>query len=572
MLVYRDAERLADAAAEIAALDRLLRGLEQDCDRDRAVEALIDAGALEAAVVDARNPERDAYGAVEAAWRLVTLQAGRLFRYSRRGDPDQARVAARHARRALADARRTEPPVRLTIRTPEGYAWYALYPESYLAAAERFLESSAPYPAVVVGLRGIGASLSAVVAAALEAGGREVESLTVRPRGEVFDRSVRLDDRLQRRLRPRAEAGAWFLIVDEGPGLSGSSFAGTAAALNGVGAGDEQIVLFPSVASDGRNLGSAEARGRWGRHRKLQVGFEALRDQVAPELHRARDLSGGLWRRLVCEDLAAPPIAPQYERRKYLSEDGRVLFKYAGLGRSGLRRMARAEQLSEAGFTPEPRSFRDGFIASDFVPGRPLRRRAGQGEAVRRAAAYLGWLGRNARTGADVTGDELFPMITRNVELALGQPGLGRLAGLDAWRPRLAGAPAVAIDGRLAPHEWIRSERGLLKTDALDHHDDHFLPGATDLAWDVAGFAVEWGLGETEARDFAAEAAAAAGDPTLPSRLPFYETAYLAFRTGWTQLAAQTMAENSDRRGLNRQQARYRARLAEALGRLEAAS
>lgn len=565
MLVFRDARRRVDTASELAALDRLLRGLEQVCDRDRAVEALIDAGALEAAVADARRSARDGFGAVESAWRAVTLEAARLFRWSRLGEAARAQASARKARKALAEAKRAGPPAQLLLTTPEGYAWGALYPETYLAAAERFLGSSTRLPAVVVGLRPAGASLSAVVAAALEAAGRRVESLTLAaPAGPVA-----LDSPLERRLRRQAEAGAWFLIVDEGvtpgAGPSAAGFARTAEALNAVGAGDEQIVMFPSAAL----TSGGEDRDRWGRHRRLQVGFEALRDDLAPDLRLARDLSRGLWRGLVCEPLAAPAIAPQHERRKFLSADGRTLFKYAGLGRAGRQRLDRAERLAAAGFAPEPRSFRDGFIAADFVPGRPLRRRKGQDAAIGRAAEYLGWLGRNAATGDTLAGDELFPMIERNVSLALGDAGAARLSALEAWRPRLAGAPAVAIDGRLAPHEWIRAADGrLVKTDALDHHDDPFLPGDADLAWDVAGFAVEWGLDDAGALQFAQAAAQAAGDPTLPVRTPFYETAYLAFRTGWTQVAADAMPEGPDRRGLERQHLRYRSRLSRALDRM----
>jgi hypothetical protein len=573
MLVYRDADRLADTESEIVRLDALFRRLAEHGDRDLATEALIEAGVLEAAVTDALNPERDAYAAPDAAWRAVTLEAARLFRWSRRGDEARMRLHAKKARRALGEARRLGPPARITVQTPEGYAWYALYPETYLEAAERFLASSAPFATVAVGLRGIGSSLSAVVAAALEAGGREVESLTVRPRGEPGERQVRLDDRLSARLRRAAEAGAWFLIVDEGPGQSsgagaGSSFAAAATALNAAGASDEQIVLFPSAVSDAARLGSPEARQRWGRHRKLQVGFEALRNTLAPDLERSRDLSGGLWREVLHSDLGRPVTAPQHERRKYLSPDGATLYKYAGLGRAGRGRLARAEQLAEAGFTPEPKSFADGFLATAFMPGRSLHRSRRDPEAVVHAARYIGWLGRHAQTGASLTGEELMPMIARNVELSLGEAGLARLGGLEAWRPLLAGAPAVAIDGRLAPHEWVSSGGRLYKTDALDHHDDRFLPGATDIAWDVAGFSVEWGLGAGAARTFADTVAGEAGDATLGSRLPFYETAYLAFRTGWTHLASAAMADGPDRRGLQRQEARYRARLDQALDRM----
>ncbi|HYF23461.1 MAG TPA: hypothetical protein VD929_08705 [Caulobacteraceae bacterium] len=573
MLVYRDAERRLDTFGEIARLDRLLQGVAEGGEaREAATEILIDLGALEAAAVDALNPDQDGFGASERAWREASLEAGRLFLHARDAEPGRARASAQAARRALARVRASRPPPSLAVRTPEGYAWYALYPDLYAEAARRFAASSAPLPAVAVGLRGIGTSLSAVVVAALEREGRAIDSLTLRPRGHPYERTPRLDARLRGALRAQAEAGAWFLIVDEGPGLSGSSFCGTAEALARLGAGDEQIVLFPSVETDGAGFRSETARARWKRHRRVHVSFEAARADLAPATLAARDVSGGLWREVVFGGETRPPVAPQHERRKYLSADGEVLMRYAGLGRDGRQKLDRAGRLAEAGFAAEPVSFADGFLATRFVEGRPMRRRDRDAGFTARAAAYVGWLGVSARTGQAVEGGELFAMVTRNVELSLGEQGLRRLTRLDGWRPRLAGAAQVAIDGRMAPHEWIAGPRGVLKTDALDHGDDHFLPGATDIAWDVAGFATEWGLSEAETTAFAEEVGRLAGDSRLAERLPFYDTAYLAFRTGWTHLSASGLPEGPDRRGLRLQERRYRARLDRSLDRLAALS
>jgi hypothetical protein len=566
MLVYRDAERPALVDAEAEALDRIFLDLAEGrgSARELATEALIEAGALEAAVVDGLNPDRDGFGAAETVWRAVTLGAGRLFRASR-CEPERVPELARSARRALAAACKADVPRRIKLRTPEGYAWYALYPETYREAARRFLASSPDLPMTVIGLRGIGASLSAAVVAELEAGGREVESFTLRPRGDPSDRTVRLDPALAEGLARRAKAGGRFLIVDEGPGLSGSSFASVAQTLSGLGARDAQIVLLPSVDTDGRGLGSEAARRRWGLHRKVNVGFDEMRAILVPHLEGARDLSGGLWREVVGGP-SRPPVAPQHERRKYLSQDRASLSKFAGLGRRGRERLRRAETLAEGGFAPEPEGLRDGFLTTPFLTGRPLRR--DDPEASPRAAAYIGWRGRKTGTGEAIEGDELFVMVERNVELALGGDAKPRL---DPWRRRLAGAPRVEVDGRMSPFEWLRAGETVFKTDGVDHGDDHFLPGATDLAWDVAGFAAEWGLGEEACGEFAAEAARQAGDRRLPERLPFYQTAYLAMRTGWTEVAASTTPVGPDRRGLERMQARYRSGLQRALQRLAAA-
>src|SRR5207237_10293543 len=53
----------------------------------------------------------------------------------------------------------------------------------------------------------------------------------------------------------------------------------------------------------------------------------------------------------------------------------------------------------------------------------------------------------------------------------------------------------VVVDRRMKPHESLGTADGrLLKTDGATHGDDHFFPGPTDIAWDIAGAAVEWNL------------------------------------------------------------------------------
>ena len=67
---------------------------------------------------------------------------------------------------------------------------------------------------------------------------------TVRPRGHPFHRELHLSESLENAIRRHAES--WFLIVDEGPGLSGSSFVSVALKLERLGIPSDRIVLFPS--------------------------------------------------------------------------------------------------------------------------------------------------------------------------------------------------------------------------------------------------------------------------------------------------------------------------------------
>jgi hypothetical protein len=125
----------------------------------------------------------------------------------------------------------------------------------------------------------------------------------------------------------------------------------------------------------------------------------------------------------------------------------------------------------------------------------------------------------------------------------------------------LADVPAVAVDGRMLPHEWLRTPHGILKTDAVDHHDDHFFPGPQDIAWDVAGFVSEFGLAEKAARGFTGEVAALSGDRSLRARLPFYRIAYLAYRVGYASMAARTLGPSRDGTRMAALVRRYRQQL-----------
>lgn len=212
--------------------------------------------------------------------------------------------------------------------------------------------------------------------------------------------------------------------------------------------------------------------------------------------------------------------------------------RFAGLGPFGRPILDRAGLLAEAGFGPRPHGLRHALLTLDWLNGRPatdLRPHAD------RILAYLIFLARTFPTGEPCAPDPLLAMIEAN---------LGTVPAVD--RSLLAARPAVAVDGRMLRHEWIETAMGLMKTDALDHHADHFFPGCQDIAWDVAGLTIETGLDLTEAL------AASLPDPHLPRLLPFYRTAYAAWRTGYCTLAAESLPDGPDRRGFERLATRYR--------------
>jgi len=84
-------------------------------------------------------------------------------------------------------------PGAVAVRRPEGFCDYGVTVESYARAADGFWEARRPERATVIGIRTIGTTLSAVVAARLEERGcAMVRRFTVRPEGHPYHRVVRL--------------------------------------------------------------------------------------------------------------------------------------------------------------------------------------------------------------------------------------------------------------------------------------------------------------------------------------------------------------------------------------------
>ena len=122
---------------------------------------LIAAGRLEAGLVDALSPEEDDEPPLARKLRTLVLDLAHAARLG---------VAQRHlasAAAALDEIAAGPLPASLEVSEPEGFAFYALYPEMYAEAARRLLRAARPQHATVIGLRSIGTTLSAVVAAEL---------------------------------------------------------------------------------------------------------------------------------------------------------------------------------------------------------------------------------------------------------------------------------------------------------------------------------------------------------------------------------------------------------------------
>jgi hypothetical protein len=556
VIVYREQRTSADPGDALRSLARRVERLPRAPGHDDVVELLVDLGALEAGIADAAAMERDDDHVVGRKLRAAALAAGHalIASWYRREDR-LARWCAELGRRLRACAA-LPLPSRVELGSPEGFAQYGLYPECYLAAAERLVRELRPVSAVCIGIRSIGTALSAVVAASLDEAGCAVASYTLRPRGHPFERRPVVGDALRALLTDSSQA--LFLLVDEGPGISGSSLGGTAEMLSSLGIPDERIVLLPSWDPPPERLRSEVASRRWTRHRRYVSDFEGvwlasgrLNDLVGPG--PVRDVSAGRWREALMDDPGRrPAIHPHHERRKLLAAGS--MLRFAGLGGVGQRRLARARTLADAGLSPHPLRLAHGFLALELVPGTPLARGEVDAELLERMARYLAFLReRLALPEASRTG--LDEMIRVNLSAA----------GLEAWADNLhdpADGPPVAVDGRMLPHEWLRTGRGYLKVDALDHHDDHFFPGPVDIAWDLAGAMIEFEMSPEARHALVDRYRRLSGDRTVAGRLAYYTVAYLAYRIGYASLAAEVLRGTPDGDGFERMRRRYESVLA----------
>ncbi len=580
MIVYSDRKR-SESPRDL--LRRLLQGLGSPA--PDLPTLLIEGGVLEAGVVDALSPDMDGGGSP-----MPTLLGQAMVELALAARGGKGRLPSIRAR--FAGLAADLPPGRVEVSEPEGFAFYALYPETYAEAARRFLRAERPGSAVVVGVRSIGTTLSAVVAAELLASGVQVSRVTVRPRGHPWNRELRLSPELTRTLA-KAEH---VLVVDEGPGISGTSFACVAEAAAAAGVPDGRIHLFPSWDCDGSGLRSERARVVWPLVKRWTVSFEETfleTGRLAEAWGRGtlRDLSGGLWREVaypahVLRDNWAA-VQPQHERRKYLleREDGtRLLLKFVGLGGRGPRALARAEVQAAAGLAPPVVGVRDGFLAYVWVDGapeagpeplRPTRSQPpwtpGRDGLWASIGKHLELLARQEPAGA-VRFDDILSMTRLNVAEGLGEAAVEGSMWMERMRSVVEARPAVAVDGRMLPQEWLWTEQGVLKCDGIDHHDDHFWPGTQDIAWDLAGAVVEWGM-DPEARGrllHRFEFRTGFQDRGARAVLPFYEVAYLAWRLGYTSLAAETLGESQDGRRMARDRDAYAGLLRAALARGDA--
>jgi hypothetical protein len=377
------------------------------------------------------------------------------------------------------------PEQRIDLKIPEGFAFYQLYPEQYQRAAQRWLrEYKPPGEAVVIGLRSIGTSLSQVVSSEIQRAGWKVKRCTVRPEGDPFRRKVRLPEWVS------AGANA-YLVVDEGPGMSGSSFTSVVEELERLGVERKRIYFFPGHSGEPGIAASEQVRKVWN---------EVLR-----------------W--------VEPKELPPLEKDKHWEYIGPALpwpFDCSGEAERCARRSA---ALSYGLPVLEQR---DWWLAFPKVRAEPAKIN------LLILAEHIAAVADDPLSLADEIETErrLRGMLQTNVEKHFKDKILSEK--LQRWLDHFIlrhGSPSSG-DGQLGPANWIRGkDQKLWKLNTRGSKLSHFVAYRLPVLWDVGQAIVEWDLSEHD-EETLRRSVAARGLPSERSEVEFFKLAVAAVELG----------------------------------------
>jgi hypothetical protein len=587
MLVYGDPKcsvRLGELIENCGS--RIRRMNVSSLDDLRSV--LIFVGQLEQAVSDHQRGSAGGRELEIASIRLTDCLARRFCRKFIRDAGGDEKGVVSEALDGMAQILAGAPALRdelVTLKIPEGYAFYALFPEQYCVTALNWArQRKNGNEALVVGLRSIGTSLSAVVKETLCQMGWNASRFTVRPNGHPFQRRSDLNGK-------QFAIDVPVLIVDEGPGISGSSMAAVAEAF--IAARCPDVSFFPGH-SNGPSAPCPTVREVW-RHvpryvtpvekvkwdgifleESLLAGVKEL-GGGAHACEKIQNISGGLWQKLMrTNEVEWPTSPPQFERAKFLCT-GRnecpVLWKFAGVhsGANGADAgevvLARVSRLASAGYCPEPLGVFRGFIAMPWLNGDRFTRADSDDPVLLRrignyivAAAQPGLTEEQNKTAIERIAEMLFWNTKESLGEMFAQKALPfKDAAFEGEVELMYG------DGHLAPHEWIRIVNGtIFKLDAEGHSADHTLIGEQSVLWDIAGSWIEWDLNVRTAVSLV-EAIEEKGIRVNLEALAFYRAAYSAFRVGLFSMGLKQASDAEEKRRFEMAHGFYLRKLAEVL-------
>lgn len=546
MLVYGDPEF---ETTSTQFLQELIRdsAFPQPPSLDVLRSLLIQAGQLEQGLEDAWEARgRSAGVSLTLARRLTdSAAAAVLSEWTGRS----TKGAWRRVRDTLNRFASLPATIPVVVKIPEGFEFYALYPEAYAHSARQWAEAHQSVRrkrVLVVGVRSTGTTLSAMVTTALRSVGWRAARVTVRPQGHPFERYARVP--AQFRVQPTCA-----IVVDEGPGLSGSSMAAVARALEGSGFTD--ITFMPGHDRDPGPAASPWVRDIWQKYPKfvtklneIRWSGKSIREMLSEALSArnvdpvcVRELPAGEWRKAAYTEEAAWPVSDgPLERAKFLAKPGEpqaILWKFTGLG-ARWGEPAAAQNHKATPLVPPVVSRCLGFTASPWVHGKRLTNEdASDPEVMRTLSDYLVWTSRGALKDEDHRRGirRLEEMAWWNIKETLGAQAAEKARSWSAGAMQTnPGRPYG--DGRMAPHEWVRTPKGeIIKARTDGWLGDHTLVGVQSFAWDLAGTMVEWRM-DTPKQLWLYESLRPAGLIISEDALRFYVLAYAAFRLGLIQL------------------------------------
>lgn len=577
MLVYGDPEVTLSWGRAVDHLAGLARGLDPQ-NLEALRELLIRAGQLEQAIAD--TPALSVH--VEACANLTGL-AARLF-CSRFFERLSAELPTKEFRAALAAIQGIiEPGTELSLKCPEGFEFYVLYPEQYCIAAAKWasIRSTSPDREVLVlGIRTIGTTLSAVVSETLRLHDWQPQRRTCRPKGSPYDRQLSLSNFSLPNVCP-------VLVVDEGPGQSGSSMASVVRALRSAGFLD--ITLFPGHGGMPGHAMSPATQKIWEETPRVTIDpaqlrweenslLDVLRQRTqmilgTSEAVQITDVSDGGWREKSGIPVdALPATNGLFERRKFLAEawDGHALiWKFTGLG----GRQWHTSTPGTAGASPvkKPALLGSllGFTAEEWVWGERLQPEAAFDYSVLSSiAAHIAICAGPALLPGEASAAQkrMAEVAYWNTYKSLGEHHADQVELMMKQFDAPVGAPRYG-DGRVAPHEWVLKEDTLWKTDCGGHDTDHTAIGPQSFLWDVAGIIVEWRLPPARVHCFLGELAQH-GLRFTPIELEAHLLGYLAFRLGMMRMAAEQTVNEAEVERRRHAAAWYQQLLEERLNRV----
>ena len=534
--VFRDARSLVSGRVLVRelrqSLDKLLEG---SADEQGLSEAIIRAGALESALADTGS------AGGESAAAVTDSVSDALFIHH----PDSLKHAASALEHLII-------PDTIPTSPPEGFSYYAVHPLDFVAAADSLPLSGSTV--AVIGIRNIGTTLSAIVTAALRARGRTGSRITVRPNGHPYERNTTFSDNQKDWIREHLDRGSDFVVVDEGPGRSGSTFLSVGEALLQAGVPLDRITFLGTREVDPGELCAQDAANRWSKFR-----FRVARQVRLTDFKDYSYIGGGEWRKILFAERHWPESWPQMERLKFLSPDGTQIFKFEGMGPLGAAVRERSLRLAAARFGPQFEDARDGFSRYTVISGHPMSFAEVSEDVLERIARYCAFRLSEFRTESNQC-TSLQQMLESNLTREFHVEPSNDL-------PQLATELPVIVDGRMQPHEWIRlANRRMLKADGASHGDDHFFPGPIDITWDLAGAAVEWNLPPDAASFLLSRFYQLTGKDPRPL-FSVFKLAYAVFRVAWCKMAATTVPGTEEEIRLKNAYARYSACVREELQR-----